>query len=136
PSPSTLFFGNSVSITVSGSTSYSWSPSNGLSSVTDASVTASPAAFPTRRSFDLDGNGCVDSTTASVLVNPLPVIAVNPASSTICFGKSVSITASGATSYSWSPSYGLSSVTDASVTASPAASVTYNIVGTDGNGCV
>jgi hypothetical protein len=64
-----------------------------------------------------------------------PTVSVSPASSTYCGGNKT-LTASGATTYSWSPSINLSATTGSSVdvTASSATPVTYTVTGTT-NGC-
>ncbi len=80
-----------------------------------------------------DNNGC--TVTETVTVNALPTVSVSPTSATIISGNSQSLTASGATSYSWSPSTGLSATTGGTVTASPTTTTTYTVTGTDGNGC-
>ncbi len=74
----------------------------------------------------------------AVMINALPAVAVNPPSSSFCTpgGTAVTLTASGAATYTWSPSTGLSATTGAVVSASPASSTTYTVTGTDGNGCV
>ena len=72
--------------------------------------------------------GCKDSTTKIVTVYALPVVSVNNAS--ICSGTSTTLTASGADSYTWSPSTGLSASTGSSVVASPTSTTTYTITGT------
>jgi hypothetical protein len=57
-----------------------------------------------------------------------PAVTVSPASSTICNGSSVVLTASsGASSYSWSPTAGLNVSNQSSVTASPSATTTYTL---------
>ena len=68
-------------------------------------------------------------------VNPLPVILINPATPVICNGQSVSLNASGANTYSWSPSSGLSATTGAAVMANPSVTSSYVVTGTDVNGC-
>jgi len=65
-----------------------------------------------------------------ITVNQLPVIQVVPDEVTIEAGQSVSLTASGADSYTWSPDVGLS----ATVTVSPATTTTYIVTGTS-NDC-
>src|SRR5204862_2934084 len=62
----------------------------------------------------------------------LPIFSVSPV--TICTGQSTTLTASGANTYTWSPSTSLSATTGSSVTANPNATTTYTIVG-DLNGC-
>jgi hypothetical protein len=68
-----------------------------------------------------------------VNVNPLPIVTVTSAA--ICNGQSTPLTASGATTYSWSPATDLSSTTGATVTANPTSTITYTVTGTDANGC-
>lgn len=66
----------------------------------------------------------------TLVVNPTPVVAVSPSSATYCSpGTAVSLTASGATTYAWSPSTGLSAVLGATVNASPATTTTYTVIG-------
>ena len=66
-----------------------------------------------------------------VLVNALPTVTVTPSSASITTGSSVTLTATGASIYSWTPSTGLSSTNTASVVASPTATTTYIVTGTN-----
>jgi hypothetical protein len=80
-------------------------------------------------------NFCPETKSITISVNQLPTVSVgtiNP----VCVGGSATITASGALTYSWSPSTGLSATTGATVIATPtAASTLYWVKGTDANGC-
>jgi gliding motility-associated-like protein len=67
------------------------------------------------------------SNTITMTVNPLPVVSAT--STTICNGASGTITASGATTYTWS-----TGDNTASITQSPASTTTYTVTGTTG-GC-
>jgi gliding motility-associated-like protein len=71
-----------------------------------------------------------------VVIDPLPTIVVNPSTFTICIGQNVVLTASGASSYTWSPGTGLSCTACDSTTASPSFTTTYTITGTDSHGCI
>lgn len=73
-----------------------------------------------------------------VTVNALPTVAVTPTSVTICQPGAIAVplTASGATTYTWSPTTGLTPSTGANVSALPTATTTYTVTGTDGNGCI
>jgi len=51
----------------------------------------------------------------------------------ICSGQPTTLTATGAATYTWSPSTYLSSTTGSSVTSSPTAGVTYTVTGTSGS---
>ncbi len=128
--------GGTTTLTAGGANTYSWSPSTGLSSTTGTSVFANPASTTTYTVTGTDGNGCTNTATVTVIVNPLPTITVTPASPSICAGSTVTLTASGAVGYEWSPSADLSSATGGTVIAAPATTTTYAVIGTDGDGCV
>ncbi len=97
----------------------------------------------TATTYFVVGVGCTVSgqavTTAqfTVAVNALPAVAVTPTTGTICApaGGPVNLLASGANTYTWLPATGLSSTTIANPVATPAATTTYTVTGTDGNGC-
>jgi len=122
-------------MTASGATTYVWSPSTGLSSTSGASVSATPPTTTTYTLTGADVYGCTDTAQKTITVNPNPVVTVNPAAISICAGKNDSLHASGALTYSWSPSTGLSSATAANVRVIPTASRLYTVTGTDANGC-
>ncbi|HEV7230384.1 MAG TPA: hypothetical protein VGO45_03585, partial [Bacteroidia bacterium] len=114
---------------VAGST-YSWSPGTGLSSSTVSNPNASPNATITYTLTETNG-GVSNSNTVTITVNPVPDDNTGP-DQVICLGSGVSIGAapSPGSSYSWSPSAGLSSSTVSNPTASPAVSTTYTLVET------
>lgn len=60
---------------------------------------------------------------------PTPTISAEP-DLTVCKGGSESVNVSGANSYTWQPSSGLSATTGSSVTVSPTTTTTYTITGT------
>jgi len=123
-----------ATLTANGASTYSWSPATGLSGTSGASVTANPGSTTNYTITGTDGNGCVNTATASVLVNPLPNVNVN--SGLICNGNSLNLNANGASTYAWSPPGGLSATTGASVSANPGATTVYTVTGTDANNCV
>lgn len=69
-----------------------------------------------------------NTSTNTITVNQTPNVAVN--SSTICSGNSTALTASGATTYSWS-----NSASTASVSVSPSTTTNYTVTGIS-NGCL
>lgn len=131
--PQPICAGASISLQAFGATGYSWTPSATLSSGSIANPTATPSTTTT---YVVTGTaqGCSDTAQVMVLVNPVPNVTVGSAAS-ICPGASVTLSASGAASYGWSPAASLSSPTGASVTATPATTTTYTVTGTDANGC-
>jgi len=74
------------------------------------------------------------SATGVVSVNPLPSVSA-PGGNVCAGGTGISITASGASTYTWSPGTGLSATTGATVTANPVMNTTYTITGTSAAGC-
>ena len=120
-------------------TNYTWTPSAGLDNSVGATVVAnpSPANNYTYMILGIDANNCVGTFTTTVLVNPLPNVVVVAAPAAICVGQQTSfLTASGATSYTWSPSTGLNSTKGTSVSAEPVKSQNYTVTATDINNCV
>lgn len=134
PANTAICTGNNVVLTASGATTYSWTPSTGLSDSTVANPTASPTATTT---YTVTGTtaGCSNTATVTVTVNSLPNITFNPSAPTICAGQSVSISANGADSYTWSPSSGLNVTNAATVIANPLNTTIYTVVGTSTAGC-
>lgn len=130
--PAAICAGGSTTLIASGATTYSWSPSLGLSSTTGASVIANPATTTTYRVIGFNG-GCADTAFVQVVVNPLPLVS-GGADVSICQGTTTTLNASGASSYVWSPSTGLNTTTGSTVIANPATTTTYQVTGTT-NGC-
>jgi hypothetical protein len=69
-----------------------------------------------------------------VIANSIPVTSVSPQTSEITEGASITLTASGADSYSWSSVPAGFSSTDAAVSVTPLKNTTYIVTGTS-NGC-
>ncbi|MCI4667410.1 MAG: gliding motility-associated C-terminal domain-containing protein [Bacteroidia bacterium] len=115
-------------------TSYVWSPTIGLSNPNIRNPFASPLVSTTYEVSMTDSAGCVHLDTVLVFVNPAPVINAGRDSS-ICFGDSLQLNASGAVQYRWNTSLGLSDSTIANPFAFPTSSSNFVVVGTDANGC-
>ncbi len=118
-----ICIGNMVTLTGSGGVTYTWN--NG---VTDA-IAFSPTNTNTYTITGTDANGCVNIDSIKVTINPLPSISINTSDTAICIGDSVTLTASGATNYTWNN--GVSNSTPFS----PTSTNFYTVTGTDGNNC-
>lgn len=64
-----------------------------------------------------------------------PTVTVTPANPSICVPGSVTLTASGANGYTWTPSTALAPTTGATVVSTTTVTRTYTVVGVDANGC-
>ncbi|MEI6487903.1 MAG: GEVED domain-containing protein [Bacteroidota bacterium] len=115
--------GANETLTGTGALTYTWD--NG---VTDG-VIFYPTSTTTYNVTGTDGNGCMNTSSILVNVNSLPSVSANASSTTICAGDAETLTGSGALSYVWD-----NSVMDG-VTFNPTTTNTYNVTGTDGNGC-
>ncbi|MCF8424748.1 MAG: hypothetical protein K9H41_10420, partial [Bacteroidia bacterium] len=122
--------GSSLTITANGALNYTWSPTTNLSSPTGSVVSANPNSSTTYTVFGSNGN-CTSTANSTVTVIPTPVISVN--SGSICSGSSLTITANGATNYSWSPITDLSSSTGSVVVANPNTTTVYSVLGANGS---
>lgn len=80
-----------------------------------------------------DSKNCIAIQVVTVSVSPVPVI-IPSADTMVCAGNAVLLSCSGASTYAWSPSSGLSSTTGTSVTVTNTATTTYTITGSV-NGC-
>ncbi len=116
--------GDMVILSGTGAASYVWNQS-----VTDG-VAFSPVSTASYVVTGTDSIGCTKNDTVSVIVNQLPVVIANASSQTVCEGTNVTLTGSGAVSYTWD-----NGVTDA-VPFAPTTTVTYTVTGTDANGCI
>ncbi|MGN6568852.1 MAG: PKD domain-containing protein [Flavipsychrobacter sp.] len=126
--------GASVSLNATGASSYNWSPATGLSCTTCVSPTASPTSTTTYTVTGTDTNGCVNSDTITITVNPLPAVKAG-ADQSICKNSTTTLTATGASTYTWSPTTGLSCATCASTSATVSSTTTYIVTGTSAAGC-
>ena len=73
-------------------------------------------------------NGCVNQISKPATIFANPSVAVTTGS--LCVGTSITLNASGATTYSWS-----NAATGSSVSVSPNSDINYVVTGTDINGC-
>lgn len=126
--------GESAQLNATGGTIYSWSPSTGLSNPNIANPVASPANTTTYVVTVQNAAGCPDTDTLVVNVFPVPVVDAGP-DETICLLENATLTASGANTYTWSPTNGLSAPNSATTSASPAATTTYTVTGANQFGC-
>jgi hypothetical protein len=114
-----------------------WSSSNtSVATVNNSGLVEGIAVGNVMISYSITNvNGCKRTVTYSVTVNST-IVTVEPSGPiTLCRGASVTLSATGANSYTWSPVDGLSIATGPTVIATPEATTTYLVTGTGSNGC-
>lgn len=127
----TVCSAQNATLTATGATNYTWSPTTALSASTGSAVVANPSSTIT---YTVSGSvsSCPSKTiTSTVTVNASAPITAS--SQTICSGASTTLTASGSSSYSWSPATGLSATSGSMVTANPSTTTVYTITGSGGS---
>lgn len=117
----TICPGQIATFTVNGASTYTWNPGN----LTGTSYTISPALSTTVSVLGANGT-CTAQITRSVTVSPSPTIAVS--NQTICPTKTATLTASGATTYTWN-----TGPTTNTLSVSPASQTVYTVTGTLGS---
>ena len=126
--------GSSVQLSASGGSSYVWTPGSSLNDSTIAMPFASPLKTTTYSVSASSSNGCKASKSVKVTVEPLPKVDAGK-DNTTCQGTPYQLGASGANSYIWSPSTGLSSTIISNPVATLSNSQLYVVLGTGVNGC-
>lgn len=122
-SDQTVCAGSSITLSGSGANSYSWN--NGVTN----DLPFNPGFTNTYTVWGTDANGCINTDQVMVTVNSLPNVNAG-SDQTVCEGTSVTLSASGASTYSWDN--GVSN----GVSFTPIGTVTYTVTGTNVNGCM
>ncbi len=131
----TICNGGSQTFTVSGASTYTWSPATTLNNPNTANPTASPTTTMVYSVTGTNMFGCTNATPATVTVNVVapPNLTVSSSSYTICNGSSQGLSVSGASTYTWSPAASLSNPNSAHPTASPTTTTIYTVSGIAGS---
>jgi gliding motility-associated-like protein len=116
----TLCSGQSATLNALGATNYTWSTAS-----TATTIIVNPVTNTTYSLIGANGS-CTASANFNVIVGSLPSILTNSAS--ICNGSSATLTANGATSYTWLP-LGTSSST---ISVNPSSNTNYTVIGSNG----
>jgi gliding motility-associated-like protein len=119
----TVCAGTTITLSGNGAASYSWD--NG---VLDG-VIFIPATGATYTVTGTDANGCIAIDQVIVTLNPLPIVS-GGGDQVVCAGTPVTLSGTGADSYSWN--IGVSD----GVAFIPTITLTYTVTGTAVNGCI
>ena len=117
--------GQTANLTATGATTYIWTA--GATSTGGGNATVAPIVTS---SYTVTGTtgACIGTGVATVTVNALPPVMVN--SPSICTGQTANLTATGATSYTWTA--GVTTSGGGNATATPGATSSYTVTGTLG----
>ena len=118
--------GNTATLSGGGAITYTWFPGN----ITGANVFVNPL---TTTIYTVIGSStiCSGMNTITILAKPNPTLTTSASNSIICAGAQVTLTAFGASSYTWQSGPTVSS----SLVVSPTAPTAYQVSGTNSLGC-
>ena len=120
----TICAGNPATVTASGAHTYTWN----TGAVGD-SIIVSPTGNTNYTVTGTSVYGCVNTASATVNVHAPPTI--NVSSVTICAGTATTLTASGASSYTWN-----TGATTAFIIVTPTITTSYTVSGTGTHNCI
>jgi len=118
-STNTFCAGTNVTLTAVGTGPFTWS--NGFSGVNSYT---SPLASTVVYVSQPNGN-CVSVNAVSLTVIPNPTVTAMTSTNQICNGSSATLTANGASTYTWNPG----AITGSNVVVSPTVNTSYTVVG-------
>lgn len=122
---STVCVNSNAVLSASGAATYSWS-----SGGSGASTTVTPSS---NTIYTVTGttSGCIASKTIAISTLPAPALTLTPASPSACLGSTVTLSVSGASTYTWNTN----ATTPSIIATVTAGSNTFNVQGTGSNGC-
>src|SRR5690606_29127248 len=121
PASPTVCFGRTVTVNAIGGTSYTWFPG----SLVGNSQQLSPTVTTVYTVQGANAFNCVSTGTVQVNVLPIPTVTTLATPTLICSGSSATLSAGGATTFTWMPG----SVIASSFAATPSVTTNYTVTG-------
>ncbi|MDO9375067.1 MAG: PKD domain-containing protein [Ferruginibacter sp.] len=122
----TICNNSQVQLIASGGSSYSWTPIASLDNATIANPVATPTANTIYKLVITGTNSCTTTDSVKISLRPKPVFSISP-SMAACANSSVSLNATGGTSYFWSPTASLSDSTVSTPVSVTNTTTTYTV---------
>lgn len=126
PLSQTVCQGQSTTLTASGASGYTWMPG----ALNGSQVAVSPQINTTYTVRGEDNAGCANKNLATVSVYPVSNLTVNTNPKMVCAGQSVTLTASGASSYTWN-----TGAQSQSLSVTPGNTIVYTLTSVDSYSC-
>jgi hypothetical protein len=127
-----ICYGERTTLSVSGSGEMSWYKQASGGEIISSGTSFQTPPLVANTTYYVEANTCTPSATRlaiTVTVNPLPTVSAG-ADKEVCQGESVTLSGSGAASYSWDKG-----VTNGTAFTPPLGATVYTVTGTDAKGC-
>ncbi len=98
PNTASMCAGNSATFTATGAVSYTW---NNTSTLTGSSIVLTPTTSIAVQVVGTNSLGCSAAANTVLIVQAAPPVVATAAQTLVCLGQSVTINATGASTYSW-----------------------------------
>ena len=131
----TICIGDSIQLQVTGANNYLWTPNNDINSNTISNPTVYPITLTEYIVTGTDLNNCSNQDTIQVLVNNLPII-ITSNDTSICYGDSIIISATGGASYQWLNQDSINNTNISNPEIWPSINATYEVIVTGINNCI
>jgi gliding motility-associated-like protein len=125
--------GQPVTLTAGGAINYTWSPSSTLSSANGATVIATPSVATTYSVIGDNGAGCTGTANITVSMGGGAAVSVIATSTAVCAGFNSTLTAVGASNYTWTGTGFGAPINQPSVSVGPGV---YQYTASSGVGCI
>jgi len=131
-SNATICSGQSATLIASGADSYTWVPTPGFVVAYGGTAFVAPGLTEIYTVSGSNSAGCTSSLSYTLHFGVFPNLTVVASSTTVCSGYNATLSASGASSYSWTSSNFLGTINQASLSVTPG---TYSVRGSNGGSC-
>ncbi|HRK28701.1 MAG TPA: T9SS type A sorting domain-containing protein, partial [Chitinophagales bacterium] len=130
--------GATIALTATGGATYNWSGPGGFSS-SGAGLSIPNAGAANAGTYTVtvtSSGGCSATASRTITINPLPIAGIT-GTSEVCVGSTITLTASGGSSYAWTgPGFSATTATINRPNSSVTMSGTYTVTITSSAGCV
>lgn len=131
-----ICMGQSVTLNASGASNYTWTASTGT--FYGQSITQSPTTSILYNVIGDNASGCTAQNSQAIIVNSGPALSVTASKTSVCNGAAVTLTASGANTYTWdaSTNYMMSNVVTVNPMLQSTGVMIYTVQGTNALNCI
>lgn len=116
--------GYTITMNATGGINYTWTPGN----LSGQSITITPQTSSAYSVAGSNSVGCASGAQVVVVVNPSPTITVGSSANLICSGDPVTLSAGGASTYTWN-----TGSNNPSINVNPTSATVYTVTGTANN---